>query len=47
MQTNRRNFLKDSAMAGGAIVAANLLPTDVFASDEKVDKITILHTNDK
>ncbi len=46
MQTNRRNFLKDTAMAGGAIVAANLLPTVVFASDEKVDKITILHTND-
>lgn len=46
MQTNRRNFLKESAKVGGAIVAANLLPLDIFASDEKVDKITILHTND-
>ncbi len=46
MQTNRRNFLKESAKAGSVIVAANLLPLDIFASDEKVDKITILHTND-
>ena len=46
MLTNRRNFLKESAKAGGAIVAGNLMPLDIFASDEKVDKITILHTND-
>lgn len=46
MQNNRRKFLKETAMAGGAIVAANLLPLDVLASNEKTDKITILHTND-
>lgn len=42
---NRRKFLKETAFTGGALLAASLLPTCVFAASEG-RKLTILHTND-
>jgi 5'-nucleotidase len=43
---NRKNFIKETALATGAVVAASLLPKHATAAEATVDKITILHTND-
>jgi len=44
---DRRKFLQQSALAGGAVVmASSLHATNVAAADVVTDKITILHTND-
>jgi 5'-nucleotidase len=42
--SNRRTFLKQTALSGGAL-ALGLFPQEIFASGELV-KLTILHTND-
>ncbi len=44
MSINRRKFIKQTAMAGTVMAAANLLPTEANAAT--VSKLTILHTND-
>ena len=44
MSINRRKFLKEAALAGGAIAAGTLLPAEAEAAS--VNRITILHTND-
>lgn len=46
MPINRRTFLKKAAGAGTSLVAASLLPEDVFAADANKNSISILHTND-
>jgi len=45
MKMSRRIFLKQSAMVGGALMAASMLPKFGFANKE-AGTITILHTND-
>jgi 5'-nucleotidase len=45
MLTDRRKFLKQSVMAGGAVIAAGLLPGIAEAAPAG-QSITILHTND-
>lgn len=42
--SNRRNFLKQSVIAGGAL-SLGFFPTELFASGELV-KLTVMHTND-
>jgi 5'-nucleotidase len=42
--SNRRTFLKQTALSGGAL-ALGLFPQEIFASGELV-KLTVLHTND-
>ena len=42
--SNRRKFLKQSLIGGGAL-SLGLIPKDLFASGELV-KLTVLHTND-
>ena len=45
--SNRRNFIKQSVIAGGGLLALNAIPFSSNAmKDEKPIKITILHTND-
>lgn len=44
IMSNRRNFIKQSLIGGGAI-SLGLIPTELFASGELV-KLTVLHTND-
>jgi 5'-nucleotidase len=43
---NRRNFLKETALTGGALMASSLLPFNSFAAGGEKTKLTILHTND-
>lgn len=45
MSINRRKFLKDAMMTGGAVAASSLLPYAAAAAPAS-RKITILHTND-
>lgn len=45
MLQNRRRFIGTMAKASAAVIAANLLPTDVFGMDNR-ERLTILHTND-
>jgi len=45
MQINRRKFIKQSALAGGALLASSVLPENLFANNQ-TERITILHTND-
>lgn len=42
--SNRRTFLKQSALTGGALILG-LLPKELFASGELI-KLTVMHTND-
>lgn len=42
---NRRKFLKETALTGGALLASSIIPSNVFAAAEN-RKLTILHTND-
>lgn len=42
---NRKTFLKNAALTGGALIAASVFPFDSIAS-EQTDYLTILHTND-
>ncbi len=42
--SNRRIFLKQAALAGGAL-STGLFPRDLFASGELI-KLTVMHTND-
>lgn len=42
---NRREFLKETALTGGALLASSIIPFDAFAAAEN-RKLTILHTND-
>lgn len=42
---NRRKFLKETTLTGGAFLASSLLPKSVFAAADE-QKLTILHTND-
>lgn len=42
---NRRKFLKETALTGGALLASSIIPFDAFAAAEN-RKLTILHTND-
>jgi len=44
LMSSRRNFIRQTAIGGGAI-ALGLLPKEIFASCELV-KLTVLHTND-
>ncbi|MBV5313837.1 MAG: metallophosphoesterase [Prolixibacteraceae bacterium] len=44
MMSNRRTFLKQSVIGGGAL-SLGLFPSELFASGELV-KLTIMHTND-
>jgi len=44
LMSSRRNFIRQTAIGGGAI-ALGLLPKEIFASGELV-KLTVLHTND-
>lgn len=44
IMSNRRTFLKQAAMSGGAL-SLGLFPQELFASGELV-KLTIMHTND-
>jgi 5'-nucleotidase len=44
IMSNRRTFLKQSVIGGGAL-AFGLLPTELFASGE-LAKLTVFHTND-
>ena len=46
MPINRRNFLKETALASGAIFASSLFPFDAAAANVVDNKLTILHTND-
>lgn len=46
MLMNRRKFLEQSAMAGGALALASVLPASGVAAAAAVKRITILHTND-
>lgn len=46
MPINRRNFLKETALASGAIFASSLFPFDAAAANVVENKLTILHTND-
>ena len=46
MSIDRRHFLKQSALAGGAVISSSLLPLNLFANDEEKNLLTILHTND-
>ena len=45
MQIDRRKFIQQSFMAGGALLTSSLWPEDLLAANE-FDRITILHTND-
>lgn len=45
MSINRRTFLKNSALAGSAIMASSMVPVSLIASTQ-TDYLTILHTND-
>jgi len=45
MSINRRIFIKQTVMAGGAVLATSIFPDFVFA-EEAIDALTILHTND-
>jgi 5'-nucleotidase len=42
---NRRNFIQNSAFAGGLLTLGNF-PLHAFVNDENITKISILHTND-
>lgn len=42
---NRRNFIRQTLLGSGALLASSVLARDVFPSDELI-KLTILHTND-
>lgn len=46
MSINRRRFLKETVMAGGAVAASSLLPFAAQAAPAAERKLTILHTND-
>jgi 5'-nucleotidase len=46
MSIDRRHFLKQSALAGGAVISSSLLPKNLFADNEEKNLLTILHTND-
>jgi len=47
MAVNRRQFIQQSALASGAIIAsANGVKASVFNNTKAADTITILHTND-
>jgi 5'-nucleotidase len=46
MPIDRRKFIKDAALAGGAIAASSLLPFAAGAATAGAGKLTILHTND-
>ncbi|MES2331232.1 MAG: metallophosphoesterase [Bacteroidota bacterium] len=46
MSINRRKFLKDAALASGAIAGASLLPGLADAEPVVTRNLTILHTND-
>ncbi len=43
--SNRRQFLKQASLATAAVAATTILPKNVLAND-KLKKVTILHTND-
>lgn len=45
MTLNRRKFLRETAMATGALLTSSLLP-NIADANVVTDKITILHTND-
>src|SRR5437867_13430016 len=45
LRMNRRNFIRQSAMASGAIIASNILLNEVYAEDH-IERLVILHTND-
>lgn len=45
MTINRRKFIKETAFAGGALLASSLIPA-FGKTESSVRKITILHTND-
>ncbi len=45
LKMNRRKFIKETTFTSGALLAASLLPKNLFAADETL-KLTILHTND-
>ncbi len=44
MSINRRRFIRQAALAGGALAAGNLLPAEALAAG--APQLTILHTND-
>lgn len=46
MLINRRKFLEQSALAGGALALSAVLPTSGAEAAATVKRITILHTND-
>jgi 5'-nucleotidase len=46
MQTNRRTFIRQAAVAGGAVLAGSLLPQQLLAGTTEAKTLTILHTND-
>ncbi len=45
MQIDRRKFVKQTALAGGALIASSVIPNNLFAENE-FERLTILHTND-
>ncbi len=47
MPTNRRKFLQQAALVGGALLSTkSLLANQLFSTDKEVEKLVILHTND-
>ncbi|MFY7652862.1 MAG: bifunctional metallophosphatase/5'-nucleotidase [Chitinophagaceae bacterium] len=46
MPLNRRKFLKNTALAGGALISNQLFGIDYFDAKDKTVSLTILHTND-
>ena len=47
MPTNRRKFIQQTALIGGALLASkSLFANDIFYKEKEEDKLVILHTND-
>jgi 5'-nucleotidase len=46
MPIDRRRFLKQAGLTGGALAIASLAPGEMQAKTEATNRLTVLHTND-